>query len=120
MARILQKIQAQIKSIPEKVILSSMGEERDVTFRELDILSGKVCRYLRDHGIGREDFVNILLPRGVEPFIAMLGVWRAGAAFVALEDDYPPERIAFIQKDCGCKMILDRAAWAGILKCEPL
>ena len=116
MARILQRIQAQIINTPEKVILSSFGEETDVTFRELDRISGKVYRYLRDHGIGREDFVNILLPRGVEPFIAMLGVWKAGAAFVALEEDYPPERIAFIQKDCGCKMFLDRAVWQEILK----
>ena len=102
------------------MILSSIGEEKDVTFRELDILSGKVYRYIRDRGIGREDFVNILLPRGVEPFIAMLGVWKAGAAFVVLEEDYPSERVAFIQRDCGCKMILDRAAWEEILKCEPL
>ena len=92
MARIFQRIQEQIKNTPENVILSSIGEEKDVTFRELDILSGKVYRYLRDHGIGREDFVNILLPRGVEPFIAMLGVWKAGAAFVVLEEDYPSER----------------------------
>lgn len=50
----------------------------------------------------------------------MLGVWKAGAAFVVLEEDYPSERVAFIQKDCSCKMILDRAAWEEILKCEPL
>lgn len=37
-----------------------------------------------------------------------------------LEDDYPAERIAFIQKDCGCKIILDSAVWQEILQYEPL
>jgi non-ribosomal peptide synthetase component F len=71
-----------------------MGDGKTVTYRELDLISGKVYRYLKTHGIGREDFVNILLPRGVEPVIAMIGVWKAGAAFVMLEQDYPEERIA--------------------------
>ena len=102
------------------IVLSALGDDKDLSFRELDRISGKVYRYLQDHGIGREDFVNILLPRGVEPFIAMLGVWKAGAAFVLLEEGYPAERTAFIQKDCEAKLILDRAAWEEVLQCEPL
>ena len=121
MMEIFRTVREHVEKEPEKVILSSMGEnERDVTFRELDLLSGKVCRYLKEKGIGREDFVNILLPRGVDPFIAMLGVWKAGAAFVLLEEDYPAERVEFIQKDCDCKLVLDRAAWEEVLACEPL
>ena len=120
MNRIFQRIQERIGSTPDMVCLSAMGENKKITLRELDVLSGKVYRYLRDHGIGREDFVNILLPRGVETFIAMLGVWKAGAAFVVLEEGYPAERIAFIQKDCGCRFIIDGAAWEEILRCEPL
>ena len=120
MSDLFRKIQQHVSDTPEKVILSSMGDGKNVTFRELDLISGKVYRYLKDHGIGREDFVNIILPRGVEPFIAMLGVWKAGAAFVLLEPEYPEERIAFIRKDCGCKLVLDSGAWEEILQCEYL
>ena len=105
---------------PNKVVLASLGGGREITFREMDLLSGKVYRFLKDRGIGREDFINILLPRGIEPVIAMFGVWKAGAAFALTEEDDPGERIAFIQKDCGCALILDGAAWQEILKCEPL
>ena len=91
-----------------------------ITYRELDLISGKVHRYLKEHGIGREDIVNIILPRGVEPVIAMIGVWKAGAAFVLLEQDYPEERIAFIRRDCGCRLVLDDEVWAEILQCESL
>jgi len=79
-----------------------------------------VYRYLKEHGIGREDIVNILLPRGVEPVIAMIGVWKAGAAFVLLEEGYPEERIAFIRRDCGCRLVLDSEAWKEVLQCEYL
>ncbi len=120
MNELFKRIQSQVLNTPEKIILSSMGDEKNITYRELDLLSGKVYRYLKDHGIGREDFVNIILPRGVEPFIAMLGVWKAGAAFVLLEQEYPAERIAFICKDCGCKLVLDSRVWEEILQCESL
>ena len=83
-------------------------------------LSGRVYAYLKANGIGREDFVLINLPRGVKPLVAELGVWRAGAAFALVEDTYAPERIAFIRKDCGCKLEIDAAAWERILRTEPL
>ena len=104
---------------PDNIALSNCGDSV-ISYRELDEMSGRVYRYLKDHGIGREDFVNILLPRGVEPLIAAMGVWKAGAAFVMLEDNYPAERVAFIQKDCGCKLILDSSVWQEILQYEPL
>ena len=77
------------------------------TRKQVERLSGKIYRYLREKGIGKDDFVLIKLPRGVLPIITMIGVWKAGAAFVTVEDDYAPERIAFIKEDCGCKLTID-------------
>lgn len=77
------------------------------TRREVDRLSGQIYNYLKQQGIDKNDFVLIKLPRGVLPVIAMIDVWKAGAAFVTVEDDYAPERIAFIEKDCGCKLTID-------------
>ena len=120
MNKLFEKFQRYVLNTPEKIALSSMGDGKAVTYRELDLISGKVHRYLKEHGIGREDIVNIILPRGVEPVIAMIGVWKAGAAFVLLEQDYPEERIAFIRRDCGCRLVLDDEVWAEILQCESL
>ncbi len=105
---------------PDKPALSNCIPGREITYGQLAERSGRVYRYLKERGIGKEDFVNILLPRGVETFIAMVGVWRAGAAFVVLEDGYPAERVDYIQKDCGCKLVLDYARWQEIQRCEPL
>ena len=65
-------------------------------------------------------FRSILLPRGVEAFIAIIGVWRAGAAFVMLEEGYPAERVSWIQRDCGCKLVLDYTVWQEIQAYESL
>ena len=120
MNKLFEKFQRYVLNSPDKIALSSMGDGKAVTYRELDVISGKVHRYLKEHGIGREDFVNIILPRGVEPVIAMIGVWKAGAAFVLLEQDYPEERTAFIRRDCGCRLVLDGEVWAEILQCDAL
>ena len=44
------------------------------------------------NGIGKEDFVLIKLPRGVQPVLALVGVWKAGAACTIVEDNYAEER----------------------------
>ena len=91
------------------------------TRARVDRASARVYGYLKQHGIGREDFVMICLPRGVFPIIAMIGVWKAGAAFVAVEDTYAPERIEFIRNDCGCKLTIDANLMQKILNDqEPL
>ena len=46
----------------------------------------------------------INLPRGAMSYMAATEVWKAGPAFVVVEEDYAPERIAFIRRDCGCKV----------------
>ena len=50
----------------------------------------------------------------------MIGVWKAGAAFVALEDGHPAEQVAFIRKDCGCRLTIDDTVWQEIQGLEPL
>ena len=105
---------------PNRPALSDCSPGGEINYGQLVTLSGKVYNYLKSHNIGREDFVNILLPRGIEAFVAMIGVWRAGAAFVVLEEGYSPERISYIQKDCGCKLVLDYALWQEIQSYDTL
>lgn len=104
---------------PSAVFLTEEASGKDYTRREVDELSARVYAYLSGKGLSAEDFVLIRLPRGAAPFIAMLGVWKAGAAFTVVEDSYAPERIEAIEKDCGCRLVLDSAIWEAILHTEP-
>ena len=93
---------------------------KGISYEQLRILSGRVYAYLKTRNIGREDFVLIRLPRGVQPIIAMIGVWRAGAAFVIAEENLGPERVDYIDRDCGCKLAITSEVWEEIGRCEPL
>ncbi len=109
-----------VSQAPDAVFLTAEVNGESVTRRQADELSARVYAYLADRGIGTEDFVLIRLPRDVRPFLVMLGVWKAGAAFTVVEEDYAPERTEAIEKDCGCRMMIDDAAWDEILKTEPI
>lgn len=92
-----------------------------LTYLELETESAKIYRYLKDRGIGKEQFVTILMPRNIHFFSCMLGVWKAGAAYTMMEEGYPAERIAYIQKNCKSILTIDQALVTKILaECEPL
>lgn len=105
---------------PDKVVLSDGPKETDISVSKLDDISARVYRFLVEHNIGEEDMVNIFLPRGCIVIACLFGVWKAGAAAVILEDDYPKERVGFIRKDCNCKLVIDKEALDSILSTEPL
>ncbi len=107
-----------VSACPAALALTDERHPRGLSRQQVDQLSGQVYAWLKKKKLGREDFVFLCLPRGVVPLIALLGVWKAGAAFTMVEDNYPPERIAYIRKDCSCKAVIDMDAWQEILKAE--
>lgn len=112
---ILQMLEAYTKENPNAAILFDESRSKGVTYAQLDDLSGRVYAFLSENGVGKEDFVLINLPRGIMPIIAMIGVWKSGAAWALVEDTYAPERIEFIRKDCGCKIELSAENWEDIM-----
>lgn len=116
----VRKIVQNAEEIPDRVIMCDDTVPKGITYGQLGVLSGRVYAYLKAEGIGKEDFVLLCLPRGIQPLVALCGVLRAGAAFVIVEDNYAPERIEYIKKDCGCKTVIDSAAWEKIQLSEPL
>jgi acyl-coenzyme A synthetase/AMP-(fatty) acid ligase len=117
---VCERWNALVQQEPAAVFLTEEVSGTGFTRRRVDELSARVYSYLESRRIGAEDFVLIRLPRDARPFIAMLGVWKAGAAFTAVEDTYAPERIEAIRQDCGCRLVIDEAAWQDILKMDPL
>lgn len=119
MIRFLSKFLSDAGARPGKVALIDNPGADGITYGELDLFSARILAYLRDIGIGREDFVAICLPRGAKCVIAALGVLKAGAAFVMLEESYTPERSAYIKGDCGCRAVIDFDAWQRIQEYAP-
>ena len=119
MERFIDIYNRVVKENPDKDAFISEGYT--FTYAQLDEASARIYAYLKDKGIGKEDFVQVVLPRDARIAVALTGIIKAGAAFVLLEDTYPKERIDFIGKDCGCKMRLDDTLYDEIMVgCEPL
>ena len=120
MSSIIETLKRYTAEKPDEAILFDDAHAKGITYARLDEMSGRLYAYLKHKGIGREDFVLLNLPRGVMPVIAMVGVWKAGAAWALVEDTYAPERINYIRKDCGCRFELNAGNWAEVMHTQPL
>ncbi len=120
MDTIIKKLQHYTEISPDVPILFDDAHAKGITYAQLDDLSGRVYGWLKARKIGKEDFILIDLPRGVLPVVAMIGVWKAGAAWALVEDTYAPERIAFIRKDCACKLEISMENWDEVMRTPSL
>lgn len=120
MKNLIEQLEFHAQNTPKTAVLFDEQMPKGISYEELDNLSGRVYGWLKAQNIGKEDFVLINLPRGVLPVVAIIGILKDGAAFALVEDNYAPERIAYIRNDCGCKAEINRDAWEKILKTEPL
>lgn len=77
-----------------------------LTYGELELAAATVARALAASGIGSGDRVAILLDRSASDIIALLGVLKAGAAFVPLNQDEPASRVEFILRDAGIHAVI--------------
>ena len=91
---------------PEQVALTD--GEVSLTYQELDERSDAVASGLRALGVSDGDRVGVCLERTAELVVTLLGVLKAGAAYVPTDPAYPVERLAYTAQDAGLKLVLTR------------
>jgi len=96
--------EAQAAAGPERVAVEC-GEET-LTYQELDARANQIAAWLRAGGVRSGDCVAFLLPRSADVYAALLGVLKAGAAYVPLDPDYPGDRIGYILGDCSARALI--------------
>lgn len=94
----------QVAAHPDSIAFGN--DLRSVTFAELDIASNRVAHALIAHGVERGDNVAIQVERSVAVPAAVLGVVKAGAAWVPLDDGWPEERRAALCAAAGVRKVL--------------
>ncbi|HEY1270474.1 MAG TPA: condensation domain-containing protein, partial [Terriglobales bacterium] len=94
----------QAQQTPQANAVSHGDEE--LTYAELNHRANRLAHYLRKRGVGPEMLVAICMDRSIEMVVAMLGVLKAGGAYLPLDPGYPKERIAFILQDAQAPVLL--------------
>jgi len=83
-----------------------------LTFRALDQKAAALAGLLHAQGIRAGDLVGLCLPRSPEFLVAVLAIWKAGAAYVPLDPEQPASRHAYIADDADFRGVLTLAAFA--------
>ena len=89
--------EAQVERTPQAVAL--VFEGKTLTYRELNEQANALAHKLIERGIGPEDLVGICLERSLDMVVALLGVLKAGAAYVPLDPEYPAARLLYMVED---------------------
>ena len=84
-------------------------ENQSLTYAQLDARANQLARWLIDHGVGLEDRVAVMVPRSLELVIAVLGVTKAGAAWLPIDASYPQARIDYILADARPAVVVDES-----------
>jgi amino acid adenylation domain-containing protein len=108
-----QLIEKQIGRVPDKIAVSC-GEER-LTYRQLGDRINQLAGYLQQSGVKRNDLVAICVERSVDMIIGLLGIMRAGAAYLPLDPTFPPERLAFMLQDAQPLILLTQERLRALL-----
>ncbi|MBR1240318.1 amino acid adenylation domain-containing protein [Bradyrhizobium sp. AUGA SZCCT0274] len=86
-----------------------------LSYAKLDRESNRFARYLRSMGVGPGDIVGIALPRRPDMVVSLLGVLKAGAAYLPLDPSYPAARLDFMISDCGARVVVGTSNLLGTL-----
>lgn len=104
-------LEQSVKRFPNRTALSS--GQRELTYAELDNHSNQVAQMLVSRGLAPGGFVAIFMERSLEAVISMLGVLKAGGAYIPLDPEHPDERNAYIIQDTGSTIILTKEIYAS-------
>ncbi|HEY6794249.1 MAG TPA: amino acid adenylation domain-containing protein [Kineosporiaceae bacterium] len=104
-------VEARAAEFPERIAVTSAG--RGLTYRELDARADAVAVALRARGVGPDVVVGLCARRSPELVVAMLGVLKAGGAYLPVDPDYPRERIWLLLADSGTALVLADDAGAA-------
>lgn len=109
---LLQMFEEQVQKTPDKAALRLSGIS--ISYRSLDEKSSIVANHLIGLGIKNDDFAACYHEQSIERIIILLGILKAGAAYVPLDITYPMERIKLLLEDTEPKIIIGSAKFSQI------
>ncbi|MGV0104585.1 Non-ribosomal peptide synthetase [Nostoc sp. DSM 114160] len=99
-----QLFEEQVELTPD-VVAVEFGNQQ-LTYKQLNYRANQLAHYLRSLGVKPDVLVGLCVERSLEMVIGLLGILKAGAAYVPLDPEYPSDRLSFILDDTQVKVLL--------------
>lgn len=104
----LQKLFAdQVKKVPEQNAV--VTSKHNLSYKELYCLTNKVGRYLRELGVQPNELVAVVMDKGWEQVVAVLGVLNSGAAYMPVDSEVPKDRLWYLFENSGARIVLTQS-----------
>jgi len=101
---VLDLFSAQVLAHPDKIAIAF--KDQNWSYKTLDQKSNQLANYLTNKGVVSEELIAICLDRSLNMMLGLLGILKAGAAYVPIDPAYPEDRINYILKDAQTKFII--------------
>jgi amino acid adenylation domain-containing protein len=102
---------AQVARSPHSIALAFADEE--LSYAALNLRADRLAQRLIEKGVGTETLVGLSVERSLDMIVAVLGIWKAGGAYLPLDLSYPAERLALMLSDARPALIVSSAATAS-------
>ena len=99
-----QLFEEQVEKTPDNIAV--IFEDKQLTYSELNSRANKLAHTLRNKGLKPDSIVAIIAEKSIEMIVGILGVLKAGGAYLPIDPDLPDERIKFMLNDSEVKVIL--------------
>ncbi|MFE3576472.1 amino acid adenylation domain-containing protein [Lysinibacillus sp. NPDC059133] len=106
----------QVRRYPYKAAIKY--EDNSYTYEELNQRSNQVANYLIRQGVQKNSYVGICIERSIEMVVGILGILKAGAAYVPIDPRQPHERQSFIVNDVNMKLVLTQQHLFDTFSCD--
>ena len=103
----------QVQLTPDAAAVSF--EDQELTYAELHRRTNQLAHYLHKAGVGPDTAVPIYLERSIDMIVALLGVLKAGGAYLPLETTHPKGRVQYVLNDAQARVILAQERTARLL-----
>lgn len=97
-------IENQTKKTPDNIAVIS--EDKQLTYDELNRLSNQLANHLRKLGAGTDDLVGLCVERSTDMVVGILGILKAGSAYIPIDPEYPESRVEFMIRDSKAKVLI--------------
>ena len=105
----LTQQQPDVPAVSFSIVHDEGVETTQLSYCELNARANQLAHHLRRNGVGPEDLVGICMERSLEMVVAIMGVLKAGGAFVPLDPSYPRDRLAYMIEDSRLAVLLTGA-----------